>query len=240
MSSTTSPNATASATLPALASGPSPSTISFSCSGWREENMTGWPVLTNKAPSALPSRPAPIVAILGLSPPALCASAASGPAVNPDSAAPPASKVSVSRRFGLVCGVFPITDSQRLWSGTLYEGRGFGATAFSRRRRRRGSDMLGSEAHADEARRNARQQRHVIEQAQQPWRLDRLVRAEHRIDQPLLDHDLHRLSEAGRQGAALLDRRQMRVGQRPVAQRLGQDVAGGNGVLDRQVDAAPA
>src|SRR5215472_6961405 len=59
-----SPNATASATDPARALGPAPATRSLSCSGWRDENITGWPSLANIVPSAPPSLPAPIVAIL--------------------------------------------------------------------------------------------------------------------------------------------------------------------------------
>src|SRR5262252_8272577 len=59
-----SPNATASATEPARALGPAAATRSLSCSGWRDENITGWPSLANIVPSAPPSLPAPIVAIL--------------------------------------------------------------------------------------------------------------------------------------------------------------------------------
>src|SRR4029079_7018271 len=59
-----SPNATASATDPARALGPAAATRSLSCSGWRDENITGWPSLANIVPSAPPSLPAPIVAIL--------------------------------------------------------------------------------------------------------------------------------------------------------------------------------
>src|ERR1700759_744413 len=60
----TSPNATASATDPARALGPAAATRSLSCSGWRDENITGCPALANIVPSAPPSLPAPIVAIL--------------------------------------------------------------------------------------------------------------------------------------------------------------------------------
>ena len=45
----TSPKAIASATVPARASGPSLATRSFSSSGWRDENSTGWPALTQSA-----------------------------------------------------------------------------------------------------------------------------------------------------------------------------------------------
>src|SRR5215831_17851781 len=60
----TSPNATASAVVPARAVGPAAATRSFNSSGCREENITGWPSLANSVPSAPPSRPAPMVAIL--------------------------------------------------------------------------------------------------------------------------------------------------------------------------------
>src|SRR6185436_16377965 len=64
-----SPKATASATDPARALGPAAATRSLSCSGWRDENITGWPSLANIVPSAPPSLPAPIVAILRAEPP---------------------------------------------------------------------------------------------------------------------------------------------------------------------------
>ena len=63
---------------------------------------------------------------------------------------------------------------------------------------------------------------------------------ENRVDDPLLDRDLHRLRQARRQGAAALHGGEMRIGQRAVAQRHGEDVGGGDGVLDREVDADPA
>src|SRR5579863_1375444 len=59
----TSPKATASAVVPARAVGPAAATRSFNSSGWREENITGWPSLAYRLPSAPPSRPAPMVAI---------------------------------------------------------------------------------------------------------------------------------------------------------------------------------
>src|SRR5207248_2543610 len=83
----------------ALAFGPAESTSSFSCSGWREENMTGWPALANSVPREPPSRPAPIVPILsGAPPPWLCASAATGEAASASSAAVLPAKCRKSRR----------------------------------------------------------------------------------------------------------------------------------------------
>ena len=36
----------------------------FNASGWRDENITGWPAFTQAAPSAPPMRPEPIMPIL--------------------------------------------------------------------------------------------------------------------------------------------------------------------------------
>src|SRR5207237_585320 len=83
----------------AHAFGPAESTRSFSCSGWREENMTGWPALANSVPREPPSRPAPIAPILsGAPPPWLCASAATGEAASASSAAVLPAKCRKSRR----------------------------------------------------------------------------------------------------------------------------------------------
>ena len=54
----------ASATVPARANGPSSSMSPFNVSGWRDENITRCPALTKSAPSAPPSRPAPMVLML--------------------------------------------------------------------------------------------------------------------------------------------------------------------------------
>src|ERR1700722_17635649 len=86
-----SPNATASATDPARALGPAAAARSLSCLGWRDENITGWPSLANIVPSAPPSLPAPIVAILRVE--RSCASALdAGPGISA------ATKISNMRR----------------------------------------------------------------------------------------------------------------------------------------------
>jgi len=105
----TSPNATASATVPALAFGPALATRSFSESGLREENITGWPSLANSVPSAPPSRPAPIVAILSLAPVAWARAArgdtAASPSASPPSASPKKSRRSSDIAFVMTCSL---------------------------------------------------------------------------------------------------------------------------------------
>ena len=59
----TSPNAIASSGVPARADGPSPATSSFSSSGWRDENKTWCPALTQSVPTVLPILPEPMIPI---------------------------------------------------------------------------------------------------------------------------------------------------------------------------------
>src|SRR3954451_14006055 len=171
----TSPNATASATVPALAFGPAPATRSVSCSGCRDENMTGCPAFAKRVPSAPPSRPEPIVAIL--SGRVFCAHAANGVALKSASAVVPRVRRRNARRPNRAGAVLVI---DRLFAG---EARaiiwGVAAPARSRSRQRllRRLNMLRAEPHADDPRRDARQEGHCVEQPQRPRRTDRLVGA---------------------------------------------------------------
>src|SRR5580693_5282322 len=74
------------------------------------------------------------------------------------------------------------------------------------RRSRRNANMLGTEAHRDQPRRDAPEPRYVVEQAHRPGRRDRFIRAENAVDDPLLDQDLYPLRRSRRKGAAALHR----------------------------------
>src|SRR6202790_5209553 len=208
--------------------------------------MTGWPALTNSAPSAPPSRPAPMVAILsGAAPDAVCAGAvwakaANGPAASARMATTPPAKWRTSRRVGWIGGAIGMFGSSNWLVLMIIGGGGPPRGSRSRKSGGRGAHMLGAKAEPDQPRGDARQERHMIEQPHQPGRLDRLVRAQHRVEDPLLDRHLQRLGQPRRQGAAALDGFQVRIPQRAVAQPPGQDIGGGDGVLDREIDAAPA
>src|SRR3954447_15755165 len=83
-------------TVPARAFGPAEATRSPSCSGWRDENMTGCPRLANSLPSVPPSRPAPTVAIVSVATFPACACAGARPASTASATAPP--HVATTRR----------------------------------------------------------------------------------------------------------------------------------------------
>ena len=98
--------------------------------------------------------------------------------------------------------------------------RAFGQSApdvlgFAGTSRVRRADVLGPEAEADEARRNALEEREALHQPHQKRRLrDRDVAQDDAVDQPVLGRALHRLDDPGRQHPPSLDPVQQAVDDR--------------------------
>ena len=74
---------------------------------------------------------------------------------------------------------------------------------------------------------------------QLPWRLRRTGILEY-FREKLMSLDLQELGGARGKLAPALDARQQRLGDVSVAKRAGQQVRGGHGILDREVDANSA
>src|SRR5215510_13709573 len=103
--------------------------------------------------------------------------------------------------------------------------------------RTRARDVLGADTEADEPAGDAAQARIAAEQARDEGGRHRRGRAEHRTDHPVLDRELDPLRDARGPLASPLDARQVVERHATLAKRPGQDVGGGDRVLDREVDA---
>src|SRR5260370_35717954 len=96
--------------------------------------------------------------------------------------------------------------------------------------------MLGTETHADESRGDALQERPAVEELENPRRFDAGA-AEDALDDIILDGDLHPLCRARGEFAALLPAGEFVVACRGHADRFGENISGGDGILNCQVDA---
>src|SRR6185437_14079609 len=100
--------------------------------------------------------------------------------------------------------------------------------------------MLGADADAYDVGGNEAQRGDTGEETQDARRPQRPGAAQHRIDQAFLDGDLDALRDFGGEGPALLDGGEDRFVDRTALQRAAQRVGGGDGILDREVDADAA
>src|SRR5579885_1555243 len=105
---------------------------------------------------------------------------------------------------------------------------------------RGGSYMLRPNAEPDEARRQPAQRRKGGEQPQGEGRPERRRAGEHAADDAVLDEELDALRRPCRQLAPALDLMKMRLPDLAAKQRAGEDIGGGDGVLDREIDADAA
>src|SRR5438445_1229810 len=97
--------------------------------------------------------------------------------------------------------------------------------------------VLPPEPQPDQPRRYSLQQWHRAEHAHDQRRLHASASAQHPLDDIVLDHELRPLRDAGRQLAPLLHASQRLDRDRRAAPELGdQNVRGGDGVLDREID----
>src|SRR5207245_6620078 len=100
-------------------------------------------------------------------------------------------------------------------------------------------DVLGSDAYANEAGYGAAEDGEGGEQAEEKRRLDGAGFAEE-ADQEMMCHHLEGLRDAGGEFAAALDVGEGDLGDESGAERGGEDVGGGDGVLDSEGDADAA
>ncbi len=100
--------------------------------------------------------------------------------------------------------------------------------------------MLWAEAHADQARWNAPQERYVIEEPCRERRAWLLRHRKHIADDAVLHEELGGLRHLGRPLPAGLHLAQRRERHGAFSQGFGKDVGGGHGVLDGEIDADAA
>src|SRR5690606_35634300 len=103
-----------------------------------------------------------------------------------------------------------------------------------------GCDVLAADAKPDDARRDALENGKTLHQAQQSRRLRYGRAVEVPADDPVLNGHLQSLGHARRPQAPALDSFERAVRHLMLAQRRGEDVGGGNRVLNSEIDADAA
>src|SRR6185437_3841500 len=140
----TSPNATACATVPALASAPMPCTSEASSSGCREENITGCPDLTHSAPTVLPIWPDPITPIFSAEP--AWPSAPRDETIASPAAAPPRSKVRREKPVRSASNMFLAPDRSQPYLSNHVQQPLFSASAQHGRQKPKKDDHVSGTA----------------------------------------------------------------------------------------------
>jgi hypothetical protein len=99
--------------------------------------------------------------------------------------------------------------------------------------------MLGAKPEADHAGRNSAQKGALAEEPYSQRRRELPGFLEYPANHPVLDKDLELLRRTGRELPTTLNRAQVVMTWGPLAKTRGQDVGGGDGVLDREIYAHP-
>ena len=103
-----------------------------------------------------------------------------------------------------------------------------------------GSDVFGAEAEADEAGGDAAEEGPAVEETEGPSGSERFGTAEDAGDDVVLDDELKTLGGVRGKCSAPLDGFEIPCGESSVAKPRGEDVGGGDGILNREIDADTA
>ena len=96
--------------------------------------------------------------------------------------------------------------------------------------------MFGTKADANQARWDAAQEWPALDEFHRPRQRNLLIRAKDAADQSILNEYLHTLRHSRGQFAPPFDTLKMAEGHGASGERLGEDVRGGYGILDCQID----
>ena len=101
-------------------------------------------------------------------------------------------------------------------------------------------DVLGAEADADQAGGDAAEVGEALEELEEPGQGEGFGAAEDAADYVVLDDELEALGGAGGEHPSFLDGAKVVLGGRSSQERGTEDICGGNGVLNGEIDADAA
>ena len=104
----------------------------------------------------------------------------------------------------------------------------------------KGAHVFGAEAETDDAGGKAAQIGEASEHFERPGRRDGLRAIQHAANHAILYEDLQRLRGARWKSSALLDSEQVILSEHAVEELGRQDIGGGDGILNREIDSHAA